>query len=90
MQDIETLTGPLTVTYGLCLQASSSQAVLVDFTAHWCGPCRLVEPILDQLQKQYEDVKMVKIDADACKGIVDKYKAGPYAALGWLHGARCA
>ena len=60
----------------LCSQASSSQPVLVDFTAHWCGPCRLVEPILDQLQKQYEDIKMVKVDADACKGVVDEYKVG--------------
>ena len=65
------------LTTPLGLQASSSKAVLVDFTAHWCGPCRLVEPLLDQLQKEYEEVKMVKIDADACKGIVDKYQVGP-------------
>ena len=43
----------------------SSQPVLVDFYADWCGPCKIIEPIIAQLFKEYEGrVKFVKIDTD--------------------------
>ena len=44
----------------------SSKPVLVDFYADWCGPCKIIEPIITQLSKEYEGrVKFVKIDTDA-------------------------
>ena len=44
----------------------SSKPVLVDFYADWCGPCKIIEPIIAQLSKEYEGrVKFVKIDTDA-------------------------
>ncbi len=44
----------------------SSQPVLVDFYADWCGPCKIIEPIISQLSKEYAGtVKFVKIDTDA-------------------------
>ena len=44
----------------------SDRPVLVDFYADWCGPCKVVEPILVQLSKEYEGkVKFVRIDTDA-------------------------
>jgi thioredoxin 1 len=44
----------------------SAQPVLVDFYADWCGPCKMVSPILDELSKEYAGkVKFVKIDTDA-------------------------
>jgi thioredoxin 1 len=43
----------------------SIQPVLVDFTAEWCGPCKAVTPIIEQLAETYgEQVKIGKLDVD--------------------------
>jgi thioredoxin len=44
---------------------NASGLVLVDFWASWCGPCRMVAPILSQLDEEYAgQVKIVKVNAD--------------------------
>ena len=48
---------------------------LVDFYATWCGPCRSMQPVLDQLKVQMgKEVRILKIDVDKNADIADKFK----------------
>lgn len=52
----------------------SSEPVLVDFSAVWCGPCKMLDPIVKQLAGEWSGkVKVVKIDADQNPNILMQY-----------------
>ncbi len=52
-----------------------SGLVIVDFWAEWCGPCRVIAPLLDQLLAEYADrgLKVVKVDVDASQATAMRF-----------------
>ena len=53
---------------------SSDKPVLLDFFASWCGPCRMVGPILDEIAQEREDIKVCKVDIDEQPELASRYR----------------
>ncbi|MFI3283979.1 MAG: thioredoxin family protein, partial [Erysipelotrichaceae bacterium] len=47
--------------------------VLVDFFATWCGPCKMIAPVLEELQSEYDNVTIIKVDVDQEGQLARKY-----------------
>lgn len=53
---------------------NSDRPVLLDFFASWCGPCRMVGPILDEIAQEREDIKVCKVDIDEQPELASRYR----------------
>ena len=47
--------------------------VLVDFFATWCGPCRMLSPVLEEVSEENQDLKVLKIDVDEVSALAARY-----------------
>ena len=53
---------------------NSDKPVLLDFFASWCGPCRMVGPILDEIAEEREDIKVCKVDIDQQPELASRFR----------------
>lgn len=59
----------------------SNQSVLVDFYAQWCGPCKMLRPIIDEIAGENSTVKFVSIDIDEEIELAEKYNVSSVPCL---------
>ena len=58
--------------------------VLIKFGASWCGPCKAMEPILEEIKKERPDVKVLELDVDSESELVNLFRIRSVPTLFWI------
>ena len=67
---------------------NSDKKVLIDFYADWCGPCRMVSPIVDQIADEHPEYKVVKVNVDNEPELAAQFGVMSIPALFVLEGGK--
>lgn len=52
---------------------ANNTKVLVDFYADWCGPCKMLAPVLEDVSKEHEDIAFIKVNVDQVSDLAAKF-----------------
>lgn len=67
---------------------NEDKLVLVDFSAAWCGPCKMLSPILEQISAEVKNVKIAKLDVDESPKVSNKYQIQNIPAIKIFKGGK--
>ncbi len=72
------------------LVLESTQPVLVDFYADWCGPCQRLAAVLEELAAENPQASIVKVNVDQCPGLAQRYRIDAIPSLKVFKNGRVA
>lgn len=67
-----------------------NQKVLIDFYADWCGPCRMLSPIVEEIKNERKDVKVIKINVDENPQLAGAYGVRSIPTLVYIKDGKLA
>ncbi|CAJ0923232.1 unnamed protein product, partial [Mesorhabditis belari] len=59
------------------LEENKNKVVVIDFTASWCGPCKFIAPLYEELANSHPNTVFLKVDVDECTGAANDVEAMP-------------
>lgn len=62
--------------------------VVVDFFATWCGPCKMIAPLLDKFSQEYSSAKFIKVDVDEFGEIAQEYEVSSMPTVIFFKGGK--
>ena len=69
-------------------EITSKGIVVVDFFANWCGPCKMLAPIVDEIAQENDDIKVAKVNVDENPNIALDYKVMSIPTLVIIKGGK--
>ena len=60
---------------------NSNKPVLIDFWASWCGPCRMIAPIIEEIANERDDIKVCKVNVDDENELAAKFQVASIPTL---------
>ncbi|KAK6160063.1 hypothetical protein DH2020_003444 [Rehmannia glutinosa] len=56
------------------MHETCSIKIVIDFTASWCGPCKFIQPAINEFAEKYTDIEFIKIDVDEMNNVAQEFK----------------
>lgn len=66
----------------------SEKTVLLDFWAAWCGPCRMLSPLVDEVAEERSDIKVGKVNVDDCPELAAAFNVSSIPMLAVIKGGK--